>query len=69
MHASELKERLEKIIEEHGDLPICTTEDHEYWGTLHNYLGEDGVRVSENAQPQGPKSGKSEKAILIGSPY
>lgn len=56
---------LEKLKAEHGDINVCTATDAEYWGEVHNYATESNIQVKEHAQPQGPKSGKSEKAVVF----
>lgn len=56
---------LEKLKAEHGDINVVVEQDVEYWGGVHNYVTESNMNVSEHAQPEGPKSGKSEKAVVI----
>ena len=60
---SELITFLDKVKAEHGDIKVCHSEQHEYWGTYDSYfIPGFNLSVCENAQPQGPKSGKSVKA-------
>jgi len=65
MRITELIERLEQIKDEEGDLIVCTSEPHEYWGTLHQELDKYNVCVNPNAQPKGPKSGETERAVVF----
>lgn len=66
MKASELIEYLQKVIDTEGDLMVCKSEDHEYWGSTELELELHSCQVSPFAQPDGPKSGKQEKAIILG---
>lgn len=60
---SELISYLEKVKAQHGDIAVCHSEQHEYWGSYDSFLTPDfNLAVSEHAQPDGPKSGKSVKA-------
>lgn len=71
MKISELIKVLEKKQEEHGDLECCTAKVHEYWGTVYCKIEQVtsdyivGIDIEEHAQPEGPKSGKSEKCIVF----
>jgi hypothetical protein len=65
MKISELIVKLEEIKDKEGDLNVCVSESHEYWGSLQTYLTEHNMSVNEYAQPNGPKSGKSEKAVIF----
>ena len=65
MRISELIERLDALKKEHGDINVCVGESHEYWGRVETYITEHNITVEEHAQPQGVKSGKSEKAVLF----
>ena len=56
---------LEKLKAEHGDINVCNATEWEYWGDVENYATENNVQVKQHAQPQGPKSGKSEKAVVF----
>ncbi len=62
MHISDLIKELQNVEAKHGDLRVCYTESHEYWGTLYE---EVSMVSAENAQPDGPKSGKSELCAVI----
>lgn len=64
MKISELISKLEEIKKEHGDLPVCVSEPHEYWGSIQSHLTDHNMSI-EHAQPDGPKSGKSEKAVIF----
>ena len=65
MKISELITKLEEIKSKEGDLSVCVSESHEYWGSVQSYLTESSISVNECAQPCGPKSGKSEKAVVF----
>jgi len=65
MKISEAIAIFEKIKEKEGDINVCISESHEYWGSCETYLKEYSINVVEHAQPHGPKSGKSEKAIVL----
>lgn len=65
MKISELIIKLEEIKNKEGDLNICVSESHEYWGTIESHFTEYNLNISEHAQPDGPKSGKSEKAVVF----
>jgi len=54
MKISELIEKLEIIKNKEGDLNVCTSEDHEYWGRIESYLADYDIRVSD-AQPNSPQ--------------
>lgn len=55
---SELIDYLQKVKEK---------EEHEYWGSVETLLSTGyNLNVSEHAQPDGPKSGKSVKALVFG---
>ena len=65
MKISELISKLEEIKNKEGDLNVCVSESHEYWGNTESHSTEHNVAVS-HAQPDGPKSGKSKKAVVFG---
>lgn len=69
MNISQVIERLEEIKKTVGDIPVVTEADHEYWGTLYYHITEHTIRVTEHAQPDGPKSGKEVLAVTIGNDY
>jgi len=66
MKISELIVKLEEIKSKEGDLNVCVSESHEYWGSVQSHLTEYNIDVIEHAQPDGPKSGISEKAVVFG---
>ena len=66
MKISELIAKLEEIKNKEGDLNVCVSEPHDYWGSVQSHLTEYNMNVSEHAQPDGPKSGISEKAVVFG---
>ena len=49
-----------------GDLNLCLSENHDYWGSIENYLEENNIFVKRDAMPEGPKSGKLEIVVVIG---
>jgi len=64
---SELIEYLQKIKEKEGDINVCLSEPDDYWGSFESWLTTGyNLNVSEHAQPDGPKSGKSVKALVFG---
>jgi len=65
MKISEFIIKLEEVKKEHGDLNVVISESHEYWGSVQRHYSEPDIRVTEHAQPEGPKSGKQEKALLL----
>ena len=66
MNISDLIKELEKIKKKEGDIKVCVTSDHEYWGTLYHLVNKHYIEVTDHAQPDGPKSGKSERAVVLG---
>lgn len=64
MVISDLIKKLEYIREKQGDLTVCKSEYHEYWNTIDSHLDTDDFYVG-NAQPEGPKSGKSEICLIF----
>lgn len=67
MKISEVILHLEQLLNEYGDLNVLIEEPHEYWGTLQFELNINGIEVNDNAMTNGPKSGKVEKAVVIGT--
>lgn len=65
MKISKLIEKLEELKSSEGDLNVCISDSDEYWGSVETYLEDYNIKVSEHAQPEGPKSGKSEKAVIL----
>lgn len=65
MKISELIAKLEEIKNKEGDLTVCVSEPHEYWGSVQSHITEYNMYISESAQPDGPKSGISEKAVIF----
>lgn len=65
MYISELIKKLEEIKEREGDLKVCKSEKDEYWGSTTFEILDYNVEVSNHAQPEGPKSGKCEKSVVI----
>lgn len=64
MTIKELIKKLTEIKKIHGDLNVCISQSHEYWGSVQSHLKDYHISV-HNAQPDGPKSGKSELALII----
>ena len=67
MNISEVILKLEEFKKEHGDLPVCVSGEAEYWGSIEHDVDEYHLIISEHAQPEGPKSGKSVKAVVFQS--
>lgn len=65
---SELITYLEEIKIKEGDIAVCSSESHDYWGSIEGYLSDWNVKVT-SAQPDGPKSGKSVKAVVFSYGY
>lgn len=65
MKISEVIIHLEKLKEKHGDINVCISEFDDYWGTIYSNANEQHIVLDEHAQPGGPKSGKSERAIVF----
>lgn len=64
---SEMIEYLEDIMIEEGNINICYSESHEYWGSVESWITVGyNMSISDRAQPDGPKSGKSVRALIIG---
>ena len=64
---SDLIVYLEKVKEKEGDIFVCYSEPDEYWGSVENWLTTGyNLSINEHAQPEGPKSGKSVKALVFG---
>lgn len=66
MKISELIEKLIDIHKEHGDLTVCISEEHEYWGSYQSQISEGYNFAVKQAQPDGPKSGKQELCVVFG---
>jgi|WetSurMetagenome_2_1015567.scaffolds.fasta_scaffold239213_2 hypothetical protein len=62
MKASKLIEKLQEIIDDQGDMEVCSTESHEYWGTIYKSINI--VKYTPNAQPDGPKRETREAIVL-----
>jgi len=65
MNLSQVIERLQGILEAEGDLPVCVTEPHEYWGDLYYHIGDAGISVCTDTPLEGPKSHEVVKAVII----
>lgn len=66
MLISELIKYLEEQKEIHGDIPVCHSESHEYWGSVQTRLDPNyNLSVREFSQPDGPKK-PAVKALEIG---
>ena len=65
---SELIEYLQLVKEKEGDIYVCHSDSDDYWGSVESWLTVGyNLSVSEHSQPDGPKSGKSVKAVVFGS--
>lgn len=62
---SDIIKRLEELKKEHGDINCVVSENHDYWGSFETYIDNHNLSFSDHTQPQGPKSGVSEKAIVF----
>lgn len=63
MRISEIIKRLEEEKEKHGDLKVCYVEEDDYWGKIETEISY--LIIDDHAQPEGPKSGVSEKALIL----
>ena len=64
---SELIEYLNSIKEKEGDIAVCYSEDHEYWGSVESYFSIGyNLQINDRARPDGPKSSTSVKALVFG---
>ncbi len=61
---SDIIKKLEKIKETEGDIPCVVSEDHDYWGSVQSYITDSKLNVGD-AQPDGPKSGKSVRSVIV----
>lgn len=64
MKISNLIEHLEKVKEIEGDIPCVINVSHDYWGNIQYPIDEYLMLVAD-AQPEGPKSGKSERCVIF----
>lgn len=64
MTITELIKFLQKVETERGDLECVLQEPNEYWGTVETPIEESNIKI-ELAQPDGPKSGKSEYCVVF----
>ena len=55
MKISELIIKLKEIQDTHGDLLVCVSETHEYWGSIETRLTDSSMQINEYAAPDGPK--------------
>lgn len=67
MKISQLRKFLEEIEAKEGDLNVCISEADEHWGTVDSLLDARNVFIKDHAQPEGPKSGVSERALILTS--
>ena len=66
MSIDEVIKELELIKKENGNLSCVTSEKHEYWGSVETKLSKGFNFTVRQAQPEGPKSGKSEYCVVFG---
>ncbi len=64
MKISELIKKLQDMQDKEGDLNTCVSQPDEYWGSVDSHTTDYNVTV-KRAQPDGPKSGKSELAVVF----
>ncbi len=62
---SALIQHLEKIKEEQGDIHVCVSESDDYWGSVETWINIHNLNIDTHAQPDGPKSGKSVRALVF----
>jgi len=65
MNLSHVIEKLQAILEAEGDLPVCVTEPHKYWGDLYYCINDAGIRVCPDTRIKGPKSHEGVKTVII----
>lgn len=65
MKIQELITTLQQLQNEYGDLVVLTSEPNEYWGTILREVHPNMIIFNENALYDGPKSVKTEPAIVI----
>lgn len=65
MKISELIAKLQEVKDKEGDLNVCVSEKHEYWGSVQRHIQDYDMNICNHAQPDGPKLGKSEKAVVF----
>jgi hypothetical protein len=59
--------KLVAIRYEFGEIPVCLSEPHDYWGSIESYITDDNIMVSDNAKPNGPKSNEVVQAVIFKS--
>jgi hypothetical protein len=69
MNISQVIKKLQIIEQQEGDLPVVITADHEHWGILYYNIADSTIYIDEHAQPNGPKSGTSIRAVVIGNDF
>lgn len=69
MNIDDVIAKLQELKEQNGNIKVCTASVNEYWGTVYNEVDEYLLSVHEHAQPEGPKSGLSEKCVVFSSSY
>ena len=63
----QIKTEAKEVKEKEGDINVCYSEPHEYWGSVESWLTTGyNLSINEHAQPEGPKSGKSVRALVFG---
>ena len=65
MYIDDLIAKLKCLREEHGNLPMRTSRDNDYWGTLFSQMTEENVKVVEKTRLS-PKKFEETKAVVIG---
>ena len=65
MKISELIKNLEELKNIEGDISVCASTPHDYWGQIDSHIYGYDIIVRDNVQPDGPKSGKSERAVVF----
>jgi hypothetical protein len=64
---SELIEYLNSVKEKEGDIAVCYSEEHYYWGSVESYFSIGyNLQIMEHAKPDGPKKSTSVRALVFG---
>lgn len=65
MTISELILKLEEIRAVEGDLKVCGSIPHDYWGSIEEGIDSRNIEVSDCAMIGGPKYGTPERAVAF----
>lgn len=64
MNITELISHLEHIRGHEGDLKCVVNVPNDYWGSTQEEITQYTILVT-NVQPEGPKSGQSERCVIF----